>query len=133
MRFASPTWRATLVRSACIVAVAVGMVACDSSTSTQVANQLAITGGDAQTVAVKTAASTPLTVVVTDLFNNPVANALVDWSVDTGDGTVKPVQTKTTLNGTGTVTFTGGATAGDNIVTASVGGLYVVHFTEHVQ
>ncbi|HEY4217520.1 MAG TPA: Ig-like domain-containing protein [Gemmatimonadaceae bacterium] len=132
MRFAFPAWQATVVRSACIVAVAVAMVGCDSSTSTNFANQLSIVGGDGQTVSVNAAAATPLTVLVVDSFGNPVPNATVTWLVTSGSGTIKPATTVTGATGQESATFTGGATAGDAVVNANVGGIYIVNFTEHV-
>jgi hypothetical protein len=132
MRFAFPAWRDTVMRSACAVAVAVSMVACTSSTSTDVPNQLSIIAGDGQTVAVNTAATTPLTVLVVDSFGNPVPNATVNWLVTSGSGTVKPLSSTTGLNGQESATFTGGATAGDAVINANVAGIYVVNFTEHV-
>lgn len=132
MRFAFPTWRANAMRAVCTVAVAVPMVACTSSTSTDFSNQLSITGGDAQTVAVSAAAPLPLGVLVVDSFGNPVANAVVGWSVDSGSGTLKALSTTTGLDGKSTNTFTGGTTSGATVVTANVAGIYVVHFNLHV-
>lgn len=131
MRSDLPTWRGTLARSACIMAVAASMVACQSSTGVALANEISATGGDAQKVAVNTAASQPLSVVVQDTFGNPVRNAAVNWKVVSGNGTVQSVMTKTGLDGTASNTFVGGA-AGDAVVTATVAGIYDVTFTEHV-
>jgi hypothetical protein len=132
MRFAFHARQATLVRVACILAVAGSMVACDSSTGTNYPNELTVAGGDAQSVALNTSAGTQLSVVVKDDFGNLVHNAQVLWTVDSGSGTLAAPMTKTSVDGVAVNTFTGGATKGDAVITATVGGIYVVQFTEHV-
>ena len=132
MRFAASSWMPTLRRSAFVVGAAVSMMACSSSTSADNLRLLSLTSGDGQSVSVGTAAAQPLTVTVVDEFNNPLAGAAVTWAVDSGSGTISTGSSLTGANGQATVNFTGGATAGDAVVTAAVDGFYAVKFTEHV-
>jgi adhesin/invasin len=132
MRFAAPSWTPTLRRAAFLLATAASMMACTSSTSTDNMTLFSLTAGDGQSVSNGAAAAQPLTVTVLDEFNNPVAGATVTWSLDSGSGTISNSSSLTAANGQATVTFTGGATTGDAVVTASMNGFQTVKFTEHV-
>ena len=63
------------------------------------------------------------TVVVLDLFGNPVAGAGVEWNVTTGRGSVSSPQTATGTDGRATVTWTLGLSVGVQKLTARVDGI----------
>ena len=93
-----------------------------------VANLTAVSG-NAQDVAAGAAAA-PLVVEAVDQYGNPVAGATVTWSVS-GGGTVDNATTTTDGSGKAQVVLTMGATPGTLTVTANVGNLAPVTFTEH--
>ena len=60
---------------------------------------------------------------VTDRFDNPVANAEVQWAVGSGSGTVRPVTTRTDQRGTARAIWTIGTAIGENTLTAAAAGV----------
>ncbi len=77
------------------------------------ATQIALNAGNAQSVTVSTAVTIPPSVIVRDVFNNPVAGTSVTFAVASGGGTVNPVTPILTgVNGIAQVTsWTLGAAA----------------------
>ena len=84
-----------------------------SSTVTFVVNakvggaaQMTIVAGDAQTDTVGQTLPAALTVLVTDAFNNPVADVPISWTVIDGGGTVNPPTATTNASGVATTNWT---------------------------
>ena len=90
-----------------------------------------IAAGDNQTAVVFNDVATPPCVRVTDSFNNPIANVLVNFVVASGGGSIiKPNPLKTDVTGIAVITsWTLGQTAGTNTLTASTTGLASLTFT----
>jgi hypothetical protein len=108
--------------------LAVGLVAC-GDTAAPVARSLSIVSGNNQTLAVGTAALTPLVVGVVDQNGEPMAEVSVAWAVAAGDGQLSTASSVTNSAGQASVSFTAGSTAGVDSVTAKIDGLAAVAFT----
>lgn len=80
-----------------------------------------VVSGDAQSALVSTQLSSPLVVRVADQFNNPVPGATVTWARVSGGGSVGATTTTTAANGQTQTTYTVGAVAGGESITATVG------------
>jgi hypothetical protein len=77
-----------------------------------------------QSATAGTAVTTPPRVRVADAFGNPVSGVVVTFAVTAGGGTISPLTVTTNAQGLAALTsWTLGATAGTNTVTASVTGL----------
>lgn len=87
------------------------------------ASQLVLVSGGGQAAAQSTALPQPVVVSVTDAFGNPLAGQTVSFVATPGNGTLSPASG--TTNGTGQVstTWTLGATAGAQAMTASAAGV----------
>src|SRR5213079_2015493 len=70
------------------------------------ASRMTKTGGDLQKDTVGATLPVPLTVKVTDDFNNPVANVTVSWTVVDGGGSVAPTTVSTDANGLASTQWT---------------------------
>ena len=88
--------------------------------------EMVAVSGDAQTGLAGELLTDSLSVVVRDLFDNPVSGTPVDWSVVEGAGEVVPAQAVTSTMGTSTVAWLPGV--GSNQVEATVAGLEPVTF-----
>jgi plastocyanin len=77
-----------------------------------VATGFVIQGGDDQTGLVNTPFSDPLTVLMHDQYNNPVAGQNVGWSVTSGDADLFGTESATSAVGVATMTATFGPVAG---------------------
>lgn len=85
------------------------------------ATQMAKNGGDNQ-VAAAGAVLAPLSVIVTDANNNPVAGITISWAA-VGGGSVSAPTSLTDVNGIATITRTLGPNAGGQTTTATKAGL----------
>ncbi len=86
--------------------------------------------GDLQTAAAGTAVAVAPQVKVTDAFGSPVASVAVTFAVASGGGSITGGSATTDASGLASVgTWTLGATAGANTLTATVTGLPVATFT----
>ncbi|PYO69270.1 MAG: hypothetical protein DMD69_03370, partial [Gemmatimonadetes bacterium] len=70
------------------------------------ASRMTKTGGDLQKDTVGATLPVPLSVKVTDDFNNPVANVTVSWTVIDGGGSVAPTTVSTDANGLASTQWT---------------------------
>ncbi len=94
------------------------------------ASQLAVEAGNDQGANVGTALAQPLSVVVTNADNEPIADVAVTFTVRTGGGTIVGGSARTGANGIATSgAWTLGANLGTNTVEASAPGLPSVTFT----
>ncbi len=85
---------------------------------------IAAVSATTQSATAGTAVTAPPSVRVTDAVGTPVAGVSVTFAVTAGSGTVTPANVSTNASGIATLTsWTLGATAGANTVTASVTGL----------
>jgi adhesin/invasin len=102
-------------------------------TATGVAGAAASVGimaGNNQSATAGTAVATPPRVLVRDAANNPVVGLSVGFAVATGGGSVTGPTATTGADGTAAVgSWTLGASAGANTLTATVGGQAPVTFT----
>lgn len=89
---------------------------------------VAVNGGNTQSGAPAQALATPLSVIVRDASNNPLAGVTVTWAAASGGGSVSPAASTTSAAGTASTTRTLGALAGAVTTTATVSGLAPVTF-----
>ena len=88
------------------------------------ASTMAVNAGNTQSTPVGAAVTTAPSVVVRDASNMPVANVGVTFAVASGGGSIPGANAVTDVNGIATVgSWTLGATAGANTLTATVDGL----------
>jgi len=86
--------------------------------------QIAVNGGNTQSIPVGTAVATAPSVIVRDANGNPVEGVGVSFAVASGGGSITGANATTNASGIATVgSWTLGATAGANSLTATVGGL----------
>ena len=86
--------------------------------------------GDNQVAPVGTAVAGPVTVIVADASNSPLAGVAVDFGNVTGGGTLTGASQSTDVNGKATLgSWTLGPSAGTNSLSATVAGLPPVTFT----
>ncbi|HKS06387.1 MAG TPA: Ig-like domain-containing protein [Gemmatimonadaceae bacterium] len=78
--------------------------------------------GDAQSAVVSTALPNPLVVQFTDQFTNPVSGATVTWARVSGNGAVSAATSTTNASGRAQITYTNGAVAGPESISATAGG-----------
>ncbi|HEU0012322.1 MAG TPA: dockerin type I domain-containing protein [Longimicrobium sp.] len=94
------------------------------------ADSMAVSAGDGQSATAGSAVATAPAVLVTDGFGNPVSGVAVTFAVASGGGSVTGGSATTNASGIATVgSWTLGATAGANSLTASAAGLDDVTFT----
>jgi len=94
------------------------------------ATSVVASAGDGQSATVGTAVATDPSVLVRDQFNNPVAGVTVTFAVSSGGGSVTGGSQLTNASGIATVaSWTLGAVAGTNTLTATVGALTPATFT----
>ena len=83
-------------------------------------NSIVLNAGNSQTATAGMEVTTPPSVVVRDVNNNPIAGISVTFVATTGGGSVSPSSVTTGNDGTATLTsWTLGTTAGSNTLTAS--------------
>ena len=88
------------------------------------AAQIALNAGNSQTVNAGTAVGTPPSVIVKDANGNPVSGVSVTFAVASGGGSITGAAPTTNASGIATVgSWTLGATAGTNTLTATAAGL----------
>src|SRR5205823_5132301 len=88
------------------------------------ATQIAINGGNDQTVPAGTAVPVPPSVIVRDAHGNPVAGVSGTFAVAPGNGTITGASQTTKASGVATVTsWTLGTTVGTNTLRATSQGL----------
>jgi len=83
---------------------------------------LAISAGQAQSGNTSTALATPLAMLVTDAFANPVPGVTVNWATPSG-GSLAPVTSTTNAAGVATSAWTLSASVGAQTATATSAGL----------
>ncbi|HEU4569631.1 MAG TPA: Ig-like domain-containing protein [Gemmatimonadales bacterium] len=93
------------------------------------ATAIAKAGGDAQSDTATHTLATPLTVLVTDAFANPVAGAQVAWTRTYGSGTLSADTVVTDAAGHAQVSYTLGAPGTDSVEAQLVGTSAFVTFT----
>lgn len=106
----------------------IGAVSGGESSTGQVATQIAVNAGDAQSGTVAAALSTPLSVIVRDATNTVVPGVVVAWS-SADDGTLGSGTSITNTSGVASMTYTLGQAAGSKSVTATVSGVGSVTFS----
>lgn len=89
----------------------------EASAGSAAARRIAAVGGDDQTGAVGTALPSPLVVLVTDEFGNPVEGVSVSWS--TNGGAVSPRTSPTGADGRTEASWVLGSSTGTQTATAS--------------
>ena len=98
-----------------------------TETGTQTTNnnpsQVIASSGNNQSGTAGTLLGLPLTATVKDSSGNPVANALVQFSVTSGAGTLTAASATTNASGDASVNYTLGSSSGANTIVASVAGV----------
>lgn len=121
-----PVWRL-------VTLVALALVAsCSSSTTPSSPNGMFALSGNGQYVSVGTSTPHPLVVLVVDQDNNPFTGADVAWVVKSGAGQLSATTTASDANGLAQVTYTAGAAARTDTITATAAGFLSVGFVVHV-
>ncbi len=92
------------------------------------AASVAVNGGNTQSGAPAQALAAPLSVIVRDASNSPLAGVTVTWAAASGGGSVNPAASTTSAAGVASTTRTLGALAGALTTTATVSGLAPVTF-----
>ncbi|MGH7676145.1 MAG: carboxypeptidase-like regulatory domain-containing protein [Gemmatimonadales bacterium] len=104
------------------VTIAFAAVACSEGggTGAKVPPTLAVVSGDSQSGEIELPLGQPLVVSVTAASGDPEPNVTVTWAVAAGGGLLSAPATSTGVDGQAFVTYTLGASSGENRVTASV-------------
>ena len=103
-----------------IILAAVLIVALVMVVPVSAVNSIVLNAGNSQTATAGMEVTTPPSVVVRDVNNNPIAGISVTFVAMTGGGSVSPSSVTTGNDGTATLTsWTLGTTAGSNTLTAS--------------
>jgi len=84
--------------------------------------------GDLQTVAPNTQLPTPLTVLVVTQFGDRLKNVTVNWTIESGGGTLSASSSLTDEAGLASVDYTSGATTGEAVIRAQVHGVPPLRF-----
>ncbi len=117
----APRLSAMLVFGAAVLMTASACNSTDETQPTPVPTTVAAANNvDNQTATVGEDTDTPMSVVVRDQNNDPVANTPVTWTVTGGGGAVGSATTNTNASGVATTSFTLGTTAGPNTVRAAL-------------
>jgi hypothetical protein len=109
-----------------LVASAAGYTSVTSSgfaITAAAASTIAISSGNAQTGAAASQLATPLSVLVTDAFANPVSGRAITWATTYGGGSVDSVTSHTNAAGIATTHLTLGPSLLSDTVTATSAGL----------
>lgn len=84
--------------------------------------------GDMQTVTTNTTLPTPLTVLVVNQFGERLKNVTVNWTIESGGGTLSAPSSITDETGLASVDYTSGPTAGEAVIRAQVHGVPALRF-----
>lgn len=102
----------------------------DSTTSPSVPGSITLQSGDAQSTVVGTGVINPLVVHVTAQNGSPLAGAVVKWNVGSTLATLSDSVSTTDASGNAQMTFAAGVKSGTLDITATVGSLTAVKFTQ---
>jgi adhesin/invasin len=111
------------------VAGIAGQLTFTVTSTPDVASQLVIVSGDAQSAVAGSALPAPCVVGVRDQFNNAIADSTVTFAAATGGGSLSATTVTTGVDGNASTVLTLGVVAGTNTVTATVAGVTPVTFT----
>jgi plastocyanin len=125
---ATSTWTlghtaGTQAASATVSGATGSPVAFSATGTAGAAATIATHAGNNQTGATGSTLATPLQVVTTDQYGNPVAGVTVTWAVTAGGGSVTPTTSVSDAQGIASTSQTLPASAGDVTVTATAAGL----------
>jgi hypothetical protein len=84
--------------------------------------------GDDQTAATNTVLPSPLSVMVVDQFGGRLQNVTVNWTIESGGGSLSANAVLTDDSGISSVTYTTGSTAGLVVIRAQVHGVPPLSF-----
>jgi adhesin/invasin len=84
---------------------------------------IVVVSGNSQRDTVRRTLAAPFVVRVADSFNNPVSGATVTWTRTAGSGTPVTATSTTNANGQASLSYTLGATPGQETITASAAGV----------
>lgn len=82
-------------------------------------NNLVLISGNSQTTTVDSYLPVAPTVQVVDVYNNPIPNATVNFTINSGGGTIDTITTLTDTSGYASTAFKLGSVVGTNTMTAS--------------
>jgi hypothetical protein len=101
---------------------------CTLNTDVNGAGGLIKFSGDGQTVAINTALPTQLAVVVVTQFGDRLKNVAVNWSIESGGGSLSSASTLSDDSGIASVGYTSGPTTGVVAIRAQVHGVPALTF-----
>ncbi|MFN8668070.1 MAG: Ig-like domain-containing protein [Gemmatimonadaceae bacterium] len=110
-------------------------VACNGSdaNSPSIPAKMTRVSGDSQSVAAGTSLAAPMVVKVLAQNGSPMLGQTVTWSLETGtSGTLPSSTSLTDVNGQASISFNAGQVAGKAEVTATVGSLAGLKFTQTI-
>jgi hypothetical protein len=128
---ASTLWRLGMTTGLAQAAATVdeGTLVFTALVEAEAAAHLAVVAGDGGTGGVGSALADSLAVRVADRHGNPVAGVAVDWSAQTGGGSVLPARSTTGADGIARTRWTLGPAVGGQTARATVAGLAPAAFS----
>ena len=111
-----------------LVILSAALSGCSLNTDVSAPGGLIKFSGDGQTAAPNTLLPTPLAVMVVTQFGEHIKNATVNWTIDSGGGTLSAASTLTDDSGIATVNYTTGPAPGIASVRVQVHGVRPLTF-----
>lgn len=126
----APRTFAAAIRTVALVVFTVAISGCSLNTEVDGPSTMFISSGDSQTGPPNTMLPLPLGVTVVNQFGEPLEDVTINWSIDTGGGSLSTNTTQSDVNGVASVNYTTGPNVGTAVVTARVHGLPPLSFAE---
>ena len=114
-----------------VVAI-LALVGCTLGTDRLNPSTMVIVGGNGQSIPAGTNSAQPLTLAVLDQYGVPLQGIVVTWAITNGGGTLSAESTTTGVDGTTSVVYTAGPTAGAANITATVARIGTLTFDETI-
>lgn len=117
-------------RLCALIALALAAVATACTLETDVSGPggLIKFSGDMQTVTTNTMLPTPIAVLVVNQFGERLKNVTVNWTIESGGGSLSAPSSLTDETGLASVDYTSGPTAGEAVIRAQVHGVPPLRF-----
>jgi Bacterial Ig-like domain (group 1) len=115
-------------RAFTVLAFAAASIACTLETDVNGPGGLIKYSGDLQTVTTNTPLAAPLTVLVVTQFGERLKNVTVNWTIESGGGSLSAASSLTDEAGLASVDYTSGSTTGEAVIRAQVHGVPPLRF-----
>ena len=122
------TFTARRILALTLFASAATTTACTLETDVNGPGGLIKYSGDMQTVATNTPLPAPLTVLVVTQFGERLKNVTVNWTVESGGGSLSAPSALTDEAGLASVDYTSGTATGEVVIRAQVHGVPPLRF-----